>query len=681
MNPIRKILFITLSNIGDCILTLPVLDALRSRYPGASITVFCGTRPKVLFEHNPVVGDLIVFDKHGPLRDKIRLVRALASRKYDLVVDMRNSLLGLFLPARIRAWGTNPFAFCGAAHMKDRHASVISHLGIVDGAAVHSPSLPVSEPERKAALDLLKEAGVNQDERIVIVSAGARSIIKRWPAEKFVCLIDRIIEKYRVRVVLIGDQDDVPIGEYIARQCRYPVIDLTGRTTIFQAAALLQLGDLLITNDSANLHLASYLNVPVLAVFGPTDDNKYGPWSSRSSVVKKEIFCRPCCKAQCRFKTLACMQLITTDDVFRQAARFLEPEGTTQGSRVISTEYRRIIVMRTDRMGDLILSTPVLKELRMRYPCAYLAVVVRPYTRAVVDGNPYIDEVIVYDKKVHDAGIFPFWGFISGLRRKKFDLALVLHPNNRDHLIAFLSGIRRRIGYDRKMGFLLTDRLAHDKHLGAKHESDYSLDMVRFIGIEPGEKEFFLPVTRQAEQWLDGFFKAAGIKPSERVVVINPGASCPSKIWPPERYAAVADALAAHGCRIVVLAGPDPLDADTAAKVIRHMKAKAVDCVGKAPVPETGALFRRSSLIISADTGPMHIASAAGTAVIAIFGRNQSGISPIRWGPVNKNSVVLHKDVGCKACLAHDCRKGFACLSAISVADVLNAAETLLRLK
>jgi len=166
-----------------------------------------------------------------------------------------------------------------------------------------------------------------------------------------------------------------------------------------------------------------------------------------------------------------------------------------------------------------------------------------------------------------------------------------------------------------------------------------------------------VPRDGRAEQWAEDFLRANGIKPSHRVIIINPGASCPSKIWPPERYVAVADTLALQGYKIIVLSGPDKLDISTAQSVIKNMKERAVDCIAKAPIPETAALFRRSCLVISADTGPMHMAAAVGVAVIAIFGRNQPGISPKRWGPVSKNSIVLHKNVGCHVCKAHACTR------------------------
>ncbi|MFA6384381.1 MAG: glycosyltransferase family 9 protein, partial [Candidatus Omnitrophota bacterium] len=522
MRQIRKILFITLSNIGDCILTLPVLDAVKARYPDADVTVLSGPRPRELFESNPAVRDLVIYDKHSSAGAKIRLAFDLAGRKFDMAVDMRNSLLSFLLPGAIRICRLMPRRH-GIRHMRDIHLDKAARLRIPGAGVPPSVSLAVPDTDRQAAAAMLKEAGVGDSEPVVIVSAGARSAIKRWEKDRFAALIDKLINSYQVRVVLIGDKEDRPIGEFIVQACRNAIIDLTGLTTFSQSAALLRRAKLLITNDSANLHAASYLNIPVVAVFGPTDDMKYGPWGPRRAVAKKEIFCRPCCEAQCRLGTFACMHLVTVEDVFRKACRFLSGDPVPAGDQsefpaTPAAAYKRILIVRTDRMGDMILSTPVLKAMRRAYPCAYIAVLVRPYTRAVVEGNPFIDEVVVYDKKKYDSSLFRFLGFVNMLRRRRFDLALVLHPTVRDHLIVFLSCIRKRVGYARKMGFLLTDRLVHDKQLGAKHESEYALDLVRTLGIEPRDKEFFVPVNLRAEQWVDNLFRTAGIKPDERVV-------------------------------------------------------------------------------------------------------------------------------------------------------------------
>ena len=118
----------------------------------------------------------------------------------------------------------------------------------------------------------------------------------------------------------------------------------------------------------------------------------------------------------------------------------------------------RILLTRTDRIGDVVLSTPAIKAVRDRYPEAYIAFMVRPYARDIVEGNPYLNEVIVYDKYGKHKSVFKTIKFALGLRKKKFDLAIMLHPTNRVHLIAYLAGIPERVGFDRKMPFLLTKK-------------------------------------------------------------------------------------------------------------------------------------------------------------------------------------------------------------------------------
>ena len=150
-------------------------------------------------------------------------------------------------------------------------------------------------------------------------------------------------------------------------------------------------------------------------------------------------------------------------------------------------EPKRILIVRTDRIGDLVLSTPVIASLRKAYPNSYIAFMCRPYTEAIVKGNPYLDEVIVYDKYGKEKGFWATLKFARYLKRKRFDLALILHPTNRAHLVTFLAGIPERVGWDQKLGFLLTKRIPHTKQQGEKHELEYTLDMLRSLDIEPQE--------------------------------------------------------------------------------------------------------------------------------------------------------------------------------------------------
>ena len=341
--------------------------------------------------------------------------------------------------------------------------------------------------------------------------------------------------------------------------------------------------------------------------------------------------------------------------------------------------FKKILVVRTDRIGDVLLSTPVFKALRDNFPEGRIAVMVSPHTREVVEGNPYIDEVIIYDKDKQHKGFIGFWKFVYALRKKKFDLAIVLHTKKRNNLIAFLAGIPRRIGYNEegKYSFLLTDKIRDTRMLGFKHEVDYCLDVLRELNLEIKDRGLYMPVKKEMEGWADGFLSELGVSQTEKLAAINPGASCPSKRWMPERFVLLINNLVEqHYFKIIIIAGKK--DIGLARTIENATRYPVINIAGKTTISQLAALLKRCVILISNDSGPVHIASAVGTPVISIFGRNQAGLSPTRWGPTGQYDKYIHKEVGCKVCLAHRCRIGFDCLRAITVNDVLAAVEEVL---
>lgn len=688
-NEINKILFITLSNMGDVILTLAGLDYLRESFPQAKITVMLGPRPKELFESNPNIGRLIVYDKQAKLAQKLKLFHELNKEKFDLIVDLRNSLFGVLLKAKYRT----SFLLVipkDIQHMKDRHLYKIQNsVAQVESykmreefkiqnskkQEIENISLYIKSEDRNYIKNILEENNIRQEDKIIVIAAGARSHIKRWAKEKFRELIPLLVNEFGAKIILVGDKNDAPINKYIIENLQLPVVDLSAKTSISQLAGLLKRAMLVITNDSAVLHLASYLGRPIVAIFGPTDEKKYGPWSEIQTIVKKDIFCRPCQKAQCRFKTLDCMKLIKKEDVLRQVRNILtcNLQLTTHNQN----NFKRILIVRTDRIGDVLLSTPVIKSLRDSFPSTYIAMMVSPYSKDIVDGNPYLDEVIIYDKDGKHRSWRKSMKFASNLKKKRFDLAIILHPTNRVHLVTFFAGIPKRVGYNRKLGFLLTDRIKHIKQLGEKHELEYNLDLLRYLGLEPQDQTTFMPLKPESERWVEELLEEEGLKKSDKLLAIHPGASCPSKIWLNERFAEVADRLIEkYGFKVLVISGPG--DITLAQKVISQMLYAAINLAGKTSVSQLASLLKRCRLFISNDSGPVHIASAVGTPVISIFGRNQKGLSPKRWGPLGENDRILHKEVGCIECLAHNCLKDFACLKAITTEDVLKAVDAIM---
>ncbi len=668
-----KILFVTLSNIGDCILTLPVLDLLRVKHPQAKITCLVPDRPKEIFINNPVVDSVIIFDKHAKLREKIKLFFSLSKEGFDEVIDLRNSFFGAFLPAKKRS---SPMRRIPKQikHMKDRHLFWANLLSS-SLKRKEALSLNISVSDKQFIHGILSENKINCA-KLIALSPGARSQFKRWSKQSFSQLCKMFIQQ-GWEVILVGDAADQPICSYIQKDCSGKILDLSGKTTIGQLAALLASAQLLITNDSAVMHLASYLNIPVAAIFGPTDEAKYAPWSEKNVVIKKDIFCRPCEKAQCRFGTLACLTSINPEDVFNQVNLLMSDKSAFEED---NKKLSRILIVRTDRIGDVLLSTPVIKALRQFYPQAYISMMVAPHALEIIEGNPYLDEVIVYDKDGKHKSWLRSLKFASRLKKKKFDLAVILHPTNRVHLLAFLARIPKRLGYNRKLGFLLNEKKEHKKQEGLKHEAEYNLELLKDLGIAGRHTELYIPIKAESEKWVNDLFERVGISTSDKLLAINPGASCPSKLWPLERFAEVAARLSrAHNLKILVLAGPK--DMFLAEKIALHqeLKGKAINLAGKTSISQLASILKRCALFISNDSGPVHIASAVGTPVISVFGRNQPGLSPKRWGPLGKRDRYLHKEVGCIQCLAHNCQKEFACLKAISVEDVVLAAESTLK--
>ncbi|PIQ89060.1 MAG: hypothetical protein COV72_05310 [Candidatus Omnitrophica bacterium CG11_big_fil_rev_8_21_14_0_20_42_13] len=298
-----RILFITLSNIGDCVLTLPVLDILLDKYPDADISVLASPRAEGIFRKTPFIKKIFIYDKKAPLKEKIMLIKRMMHEKYDLVADLKNTILPFLLFAKS---ATKLFDFSkNIMHMRVRHICRLkSYLRPAD----------INSAGRHFFLN--NKQGQEKYGNYIIMAPGTKGSTKRWKEDHFIKLIKKILKQYDFTVILVGDRDDMAITNEIAYQAGKSVIDLAGKTDLNELAGLIGGAKFIVSCDSACLHFASYLNVPVIAVFGPTDPEKYGPWSEKSVVVKKELGCRPCQKAECASGAPECIDFISAEEVF-----------------------------------------------------------------------------------------------------------------------------------------------------------------------------------------------------------------------------------------------------------------------------------------------------------------------------------------------------------------------------
>lgn len=317
---VKRILVITLSNVGDIILTTPVMRVLGREFPDSRIDVMVGPRGKDIFEKDPRVFKLIIYDKHLSVAQKRRLQLKLKRLGYDLIVDLRNTIFPLLLGPKYRTATIHKFPRT-IVHKRACHLHRLHFLGI--GNLTEPSYLHIPKEDDEYIDSMLKADKVDQP--IVVVNPGAKSRLKRWTVEGFAYVSDKLIEESNVHIVFIGmDEDKDAVDKVIAKmRAKKNVHNFVNKTNIRQLGALLKRAKLLVTNDSAPLHLGCAMGTKVLALFGPTDPHKYGPTGDLDVVITKKLHCSPCEVATCAYN-YECMKLIPPEEVFEVAKLMVE---------------------------------------------------------------------------------------------------------------------------------------------------------------------------------------------------------------------------------------------------------------------------------------------------------------------------------------------------------------------
>jgi len=309
--PIESILVISLSNIGDIILTFPVLDSLWAMYPDAALDVVVGPKGEELLKGNPHINELFIFRKHQGFWETLKWLRGLRKQYYDLIIDLRNTAIPFFLRGGRR---TSPFLPRTSAHMWTQHMNRLRSLLPNALAGKERRCVHVSPQDRRTVDAYLIYSQINE-RPFIAVAPSAADQAKRWLPQRFARLCDQMKTRYPCEVVLLGDREDREVVRLVLSEMRETAVDLSGRLTLPQLGYLLQKSRLLICNDTAPQHLASYLDTPVIALFGPTNPDKYGPWGKNGYAVVKRDRC-PACRINDPTVPHSCLEAIEIDDIF-----------------------------------------------------------------------------------------------------------------------------------------------------------------------------------------------------------------------------------------------------------------------------------------------------------------------------------------------------------------------------
>ena len=342
-------------------------------------------------------------------------------------------------------------------------------------------------------------------------------------------------------------------------------------------------------------------------------------------------------------------------------------------------KIKKILVIRTDRMGETLLNIPAIRALKSSFG-ATIFVLANPALKELLVGFPEIDQIIPFEQGLWNKSILFRLRLLAQIRKSRFDLAVIFNPARRFHILTYLAGIPLRLGYDRKWGFLLTDKIKDRKFEGQKHEVEYNLDLVRSIGADTENLGICLRQNEQDRQFVKELLASHGISDKDLIIAIHPFSSNSAKCWPKDNFAFVLEGLGKKFPAKTAIIGSRQ-ERSAALKLNILTRNQAVNLCGKLTLRQLVAFLHRSPLLIANDSGPVHIAAACNTPTIVIFGRNIPGVGPKRWGPWNSSSVVMHKDPGCEPCADRNCPYGYKCLTAVSPEEVLQAAEKIIRIR
>ena len=351
----------------------------------------------------------------------------------------------------------------------------------------------------------------------------------------------------------------------------------------------------------------------------------------------------------------------------------------------------RILIIRLSAIGDVVRTLPAVNALRERFPTAHIAWVVEEKARDVLAHQPEIDEIIVFQRNRWKKGILnplsflrtigEVCRFVKELRDKHYDIAFDFHGILKSGLISYISGAKERVGFDRgyckEWNHLFNNRkVSPGSSRISRFEKNFAL--LGPLGLDRGGRDVHLHVSQEDVDYVDQFFRSRCTGMSGPMVTIYPGASSrtTSKRWAAAKYSELADRLVEE-LNVSVLFTWGPGEKTMVDEVRARMRRDSMVAPETHSLNQLAEIFRRCSVYIGNDTGPMHIASLVKTPVVGIYGPTD----PIVNAPYEGTShIIVRKDLPCSPCRNRGC-KDVKCMKAISSQDVFDAAKMLLELR
>lgn len=335
---IKKILILRLSSLGDVLLTTPLLRILSQKFPESKIDYVVSEPLKDLLKNNPYISNLLIYDKSKSIFNPFHNSNHLENN-YDLLIDLqrnlRTKLLSINRAKIIRKYSKRRIHKLSLVYFKkeiiNNFSVPLNYIDSIKMTALNDDGLGLEfwlkkDREANVYLPHTKEKNKNQ-EKVITIAPGAKHFTKRWSPEGFIELIEKLNKSYQCSINLVGSNSEVDICNQIVKGVNFDIKNYCGKLSIEETAELIDLSDLVVSNDSGIMHIAASRKIPVVVIYGSTvPEFGFLPFRTRFEILQIDLSCRPCShigREKCPKKHFNCMKLITADNLMSKVQKIL----------------------------------------------------------------------------------------------------------------------------------------------------------------------------------------------------------------------------------------------------------------------------------------------------------------------------------------------------------------------
>ncbi|MFC1821287.1 lipopolysaccharide heptosyltransferase II [Thermodesulfobacteriota bacterium] len=341
------------------------------------------------------------------------------------------------------------------------------------------------------------------------------------------------------------------------------------------------------------------------------------------------------------------------------------------------SRIQNVLVRATNWVGDVVMTIPALEAVKENFPDAALSVLAKPWVAPLLENLPYVNEVVLYRKgNGIPAGLIGTIKTAAGLRKSKYDLAILFQNAFEAAMLTYFAGIEFRVGYNTDgRSFLLSHAVVRDDEILKIHQVEYYLNILRAMGWKAPSRDPSLAIAETDRVAVRRLLSSHGIESGNYLLGLSPGAIFgPAKRWPPERFALIGDrAVERWGAKVIIFGSRK--EEEVCMAVSRSMQNPALNLCGMTSLGEAMALIKSCDLFVTNDSGLMHVAAAFNIPMIAIFGSTDS----VATGPRSRNARVVQNMMDCAPCLKPECPREYECLTSIEPEKIWKEMESLKR--